>query len=117
MELDLYHGNYDPKQIIFLRDLYEFLQEVIDRARRRQHHPSRRPEIFLGRFLRGAPCFFPRYPDGDRLRVHQQIRTSRVSANILRSSSAGGLAAAAHRAIRNDTRQPEGARHSKKISR
>ena len=30
---DLYHGNYDPKQIIFLRDLYELLEKVIDRCR------------------------------------------------------------------------------------
>ena len=30
---DLYHGPYDPKQIIFLRDLYELLEKVIDRCR------------------------------------------------------------------------------------
>src|SRR4026207_1315895 len=30
---DLYHGNYDTKQIIFLRDLYELLEKVIDRCR------------------------------------------------------------------------------------
>jgi uncharacterized protein Yka (UPF0111/DUF47 family) len=30
---DLYHGNYDPKHIIFLRDLYELLEKVIDRCR------------------------------------------------------------------------------------
>ncbi|MFN2507268.1 MAG: DUF47 domain-containing protein [Chthoniobacterales bacterium] len=30
---DLYHGNYDPKQIIFLRDLYNLLEKVIDRCR------------------------------------------------------------------------------------
>src|SRR5256886_847647 len=30
---DLYHGDYDPKQIIFLRDLYELLEKVIDRCR------------------------------------------------------------------------------------
>src|SRR5213595_138773 len=30
---DLYHGEYDPKQIIFLRDLYELLEKVIDRCR------------------------------------------------------------------------------------
>lgn len=30
---DLYHGNYDPKQVIFLRDLYELLEKVIDRCR------------------------------------------------------------------------------------
>ncbi|HEY3600786.1 MAG TPA: DUF47 family protein [Chthoniobacterales bacterium] len=30
---DLYHGEYGPKQIIFLRDLYELLEKVIDRCR------------------------------------------------------------------------------------
>jgi uncharacterized protein len=30
---DLYQGNYDPKHIIFLRDLYELLEKVIDRCR------------------------------------------------------------------------------------
>lgn len=30
---DLYHGDYDPKQIIFLRDLYNLLEKVIDRCR------------------------------------------------------------------------------------
>lgn len=30
---DLYHGDYQPKQIIFLRDLYELLEKVIDRCR------------------------------------------------------------------------------------
>jgi uncharacterized protein len=30
---DLYHGNYNPKHIIFLRDLYELLEKVIDRCR------------------------------------------------------------------------------------
>lgn len=30
---DLYHGQDDPKQIIFLRDLYELLEKVIDRCR------------------------------------------------------------------------------------
>ena len=30
---DLYHGNYDTKQIIFLRDLYDLLEKVIDRCR------------------------------------------------------------------------------------
>ena len=30
---DLYHGDYAPKQIIFLRDLYELLEKVIDRCR------------------------------------------------------------------------------------
>ena len=30
---DLYHGDYDPKQIIFLRDLFELLEKVIDRCR------------------------------------------------------------------------------------
>src|SRR5213082_2722110 len=29
---DLYQGNYDPKHIIFLRDLYELLEKVIDRC-------------------------------------------------------------------------------------
>ena len=30
---DLYNGDYDPKQIIFLRDLYSLLEKVIDRCR------------------------------------------------------------------------------------
>ena len=30
---DLYHGEYDAKQIIFLRDLYTLLEKVIDRCR------------------------------------------------------------------------------------
>jgi uncharacterized protein len=30
---DLYQTNYDPKHIIFLRDLYELLEKVIDRCR------------------------------------------------------------------------------------
>ena len=30
---DLFHGDYDPKQIIFLRDLYNLLEKVIDRCR------------------------------------------------------------------------------------
>src|SRR5207248_9669164 len=30
---DLYHGDYDTKQIIFLLDLYELLEKVIDRCR------------------------------------------------------------------------------------
>jgi uncharacterized protein Yka (UPF0111/DUF47 family) len=30
---DLYHGNYEPKQIIFFRDLFELLEKVIDRCR------------------------------------------------------------------------------------
>lgn len=30
---DLYQGNYEPKHIIFLRDLYELLEKVIDRCR------------------------------------------------------------------------------------
>jgi uncharacterized protein Yka (UPF0111/DUF47 family) len=30
---DLFHGPYDTKQIIFLRDLYELLEKVIDRCR------------------------------------------------------------------------------------
>jgi uncharacterized protein Yka (UPF0111/DUF47 family) len=30
---DLYQSNYDPKHIIFLRDLYELLEKVIDRCR------------------------------------------------------------------------------------
>ena len=37
LELDLlrelYHGDYDAKQIIFLRDLYNLLEKVIDRCR------------------------------------------------------------------------------------
>ena len=30
---DLYHGDYAPKQIIFLGELYELLEKVIDRCR------------------------------------------------------------------------------------
>src|SRR5512133_1072016 len=30
---DLYHGDYTPKHIIFLRDLYDLLEKVIDRCR------------------------------------------------------------------------------------
>src|SRR6266480_2603449 len=30
---DLYHGDYTPKHVIFLRDLYELLEKVIDRCR------------------------------------------------------------------------------------
>jgi uncharacterized protein len=30
---DLYHSNYDAKHVIFLRDLYELLEKVIDRCR------------------------------------------------------------------------------------
>jgi uncharacterized protein Yka (UPF0111/DUF47 family) len=30
---DLYQGNYDPRHIIFLRDLYDLLEKVIDRCR------------------------------------------------------------------------------------
>src|SRR2546428_9073004 len=30
---DLYHGEYQPKHIIFLRDLYDLLEKVIDRCR------------------------------------------------------------------------------------
>lgn len=30
---DLYHGTYDTKQIIFLRDIYDLLEKVIDRCR------------------------------------------------------------------------------------
>ena len=30
---DLYQGNYDAKHIIFLRDLYDLLEKVIDRCR------------------------------------------------------------------------------------
>ena len=30
---DLYQGNYDAKHIIYLRDLYELLEKVIDRCR------------------------------------------------------------------------------------
>jgi len=30
---DLYQGNYDTKHIIFLRDLYDLLEKVIDRCR------------------------------------------------------------------------------------
>ena len=30
---DLYQGDYSPKHIIFLRDLYELLEKVIDRCR------------------------------------------------------------------------------------
>ena len=30
---ELYHGNYEAKQLLFLRDLYELLEKVIDRCR------------------------------------------------------------------------------------
>src|SRR5256714_14249682 len=30
---DLYQGNYEPKHVIFLRDLYDLLEKVIDRCR------------------------------------------------------------------------------------
>jgi uncharacterized protein Yka (UPF0111/DUF47 family) len=30
---DLYHGDHSPKHVIFLRDLYELLEKVIDRCR------------------------------------------------------------------------------------
>ena len=30
---DLYHGDYDPKQIIYLSDIYSLLEKVIDRCR------------------------------------------------------------------------------------
>ena len=30
---DLYQGNYDAKHVIFLRDLYDLLEKVIDRCR------------------------------------------------------------------------------------
>src|SRR5438128_2476562 len=30
---DLYHGDYDAKHVIFLRDIYELLEKVIDRCR------------------------------------------------------------------------------------
>jgi uncharacterized protein Yka (UPF0111/DUF47 family) len=30
---DLYHGEYDTKHVIFLRDLYDLLEKVIDRCR------------------------------------------------------------------------------------
>src|SRR2546428_12102912 len=30
---DLYHGDYDTKHIIFLRDIYDLLEKVIDRCR------------------------------------------------------------------------------------
>ena len=30
---DLYHGNYEAKQIVFFRDLYDLLEKVIDRCR------------------------------------------------------------------------------------
>jgi len=30
---DLFQGKYEPKQIIFLRDLYGLLEKVIDRCR------------------------------------------------------------------------------------
>src|SRR5213595_1089396 len=30
---DLYHGEYDAKHVIFLRDIYELLEKVIDRCR------------------------------------------------------------------------------------
>ncbi len=30
---DLYHGEYEPRQVIFLRDLYDLLEKVVDRCR------------------------------------------------------------------------------------
>jgi uncharacterized protein Yka (UPF0111/DUF47 family) len=37
LELDLltelYHGDYEARQLMFLRDLYELLEKVIDRCR------------------------------------------------------------------------------------
>jgi uncharacterized protein Yka (UPF0111/DUF47 family) len=37
LELDLltelYHGDYSAKQLLFLRDIYELLERVIDRCR------------------------------------------------------------------------------------
>jgi len=30
---DLFHGDYNAKHIIFLRDLYDLLEKVIDRCR------------------------------------------------------------------------------------
>ena len=30
---DLYHGDYSAKHVVFLRDLYELLEKVIDRCR------------------------------------------------------------------------------------
>jgi len=30
---ELYHGDYNAKHIIFLRDLYDLLEKVIDRCR------------------------------------------------------------------------------------
>ena len=30
---ELYHGNYNARQIVFLRDLYDLLEKVIDRCR------------------------------------------------------------------------------------
>jgi hypothetical protein len=30
---ELYHGDYSAKHVIFLRDLYELLEKVIDRCR------------------------------------------------------------------------------------
>jgi uncharacterized protein Yka (UPF0111/DUF47 family) len=30
---DLYHGDYEAKHMIFLRDLYELLEKVVDRCR------------------------------------------------------------------------------------
>jgi uncharacterized protein Yka (UPF0111/DUF47 family) len=30
---DLFQGDYDPKQIVFLHDLYGLLEKVIDRCR------------------------------------------------------------------------------------
>ncbi len=30
---DLYQGDYEPKQVIFLRDLFELIEKVIDRCR------------------------------------------------------------------------------------
>src|SRR6187401_3578393 len=41
LELDLltelYHGNYEARQLMFLRDLYELLEKVIDRCRDAGH--------------------------------------------------------------------------------
>ncbi len=30
---DLYHGDYNARQLMFLRDLYDLLEKVIDRCR------------------------------------------------------------------------------------
>jgi hypothetical protein len=30
---ELYHGDYEPRQLMFLRDIYELLEKVIDRCR------------------------------------------------------------------------------------